>query len=335
MPPAPSSVLVLVPGILTVWRSSPWISDKSAHKFSQRLTSQQDKSSLYSQVIESAEDDEMTVNQCGMTGGEAEAMTAFVICSGLSSHRATVVTVIDRPPIPIHSPAAARCFYWYRSPWLLQHAKFPPECNLTGLCKVKFAPSFTAAILNRGRTEPSVPALVWGERCLHHLVFINTTLWKQPVFSVAMTMWAWAMGGSEESFNRMAVFESGASSRQPGIDYRCLNVAAALRMLFIVIESASGGTPSFREDECTVVEITRWEFSGLKFTTQSSVAYTSCQRCHSSFIACLFTSVMFENVQEAARSLQRAGFNGKWASHRNWTIVVLLGCSLKSFLKSD
>lgn len=51
----------------------------------------------------------------------------------------------------------------------------------------------------------------------------------------------------------MAVFESGASSRQSGIDYRCINAAAALRMLFIVIESASGGTLSFGEDECAVV----------------------------------------------------------------------------------
>lgn len=111
MRPPPQFSLVLVPGILTVCRSSSWISDWSAHKFSQRLTSQRDKSSLYPQVIESAEDDEMTVNQRGMAGGEAEAMTAFVICSGLSSHRATVVTVIDRPRVPIHSPAAAPCFY--------------------------------------------------------------------------------------------------------------------------------------------------------------------------------------------------------------------------------
>lgn len=51
----------------------------------------------------------------------------------------------------------------------------------------------------------------------------------------------------------MAVFESGASSQQSGIDYRCINAAAALRMLFIVIESASGGTLSFGEDECVVV----------------------------------------------------------------------------------
>lgn len=39
--------LMLVPGILTVWWSCCWISDKSAHKFSQTLSSQQDKSSLY------------------------------------------------------------------------------------------------------------------------------------------------------------------------------------------------------------------------------------------------------------------------------------------------
>lgn len=45
----------------------------------------------------------MTVNQCHVAGGEAEAMTAFVICSGLSSHCATVVTVIDRPRISIQS----------------------------------------------------------------------------------------------------------------------------------------------------------------------------------------------------------------------------------------
>lgn len=121
-------------------------------------------------------------------------------------------------------------------------------------------------------------------------------------------------GGSEESFNRMAVFESGASSQESGIDYRRINAVAALRMLFIVIESSSGGTLSFREDECAVVWITQWEFSGLKFRTQSSVAYTARQGCHSSFIACLFTSVTFENVQEAARSLRRAGFNRKWAS---------------------
>lgn len=50
----------------------------------------------------------------------------------------------------------------------------------------------------------------------------------------------------------MAVFESGASSRESGIDYRRINAAAALKM-FIVIESSSGGTLSFREDECTVV----------------------------------------------------------------------------------
>lgn len=194
----------------------------------------------------------MTVNQCHMAGGEAEAMTAFVICSGLSSHCATVVTVIDRPRVSIHSPAAARCFYWYRSP-SLQHATFPPECSLTGLCEVKFAPSFTAAILNHGRTEPRVPVFVWGKRCLHHLVFINTALWMPPVLSVAMTGWAWTTGGSEESFNRMAVFESGASSQESGIDYRRINAVAALRMLFIVIESSSGGTLSFREDECAVV----------------------------------------------------------------------------------
>lgn len=167
---------MLVPGILTVWRSGQWISDKSAHKFSQTLTSQQDKSSLYPQVIESAEDDEMTVNQRRMAGGEGEALTAFVICSGLSSHRATVVTVIDRSRIPMHSPAAARCFYWYWSPSLLQHAKFPPECNLTGLCEVKFAPSFTAVILNHGRTEPSVPVFVGVERCLHHLQHSESSL---------------------------------------------------------------------------------------------------------------------------------------------------------------
>lgn len=252
MRPPPRFSPMLIPGILTVWRFSQWISDKSAHKFRQTLTSQRDNSSLYPQVIESAEDDEMTVNQRRMAGGEAEAMTAFVICSGLSSHRATVVTVIDRPRIPIHSPAAARCFYWYRSPSLLQHAKFPPECNLTGLCEVKFAPSFMAAILNHGRTEPSVAVFVWGECCLHRLVFINATLWKQPVLSVTMTMWAWAIGGSEESFNRMAVFESGASSWESSIDYRCINAAAVLKM-FIVIESSSGGTLSFREDECAVV----------------------------------------------------------------------------------
>lgn len=47
----------------------------------------------------------------------------------------------------------------------------------------------------------------------------------------------------------MAAFESAASSQESSIDYRRLNAAAALRLLFIVIESSPGGTFSFREDE--------------------------------------------------------------------------------------
>lgn len=231
---------MLVPGILTVWRSGQWISDKSAHKFSQTLTSQQDKSSLYPQVIESAEDDEMIVNQRRMAGGEGEAMTAFVICSGLNSYRATVVTVIDRSRIPMHSPAAARCFYWYWSPSLLQQLDW-------------FVRGEISSIFHGGDIEPWTHwAVCSSVRWSRTLPPSPPTLWKQPVLSVAMTMWACAIGGSEQSFNRMAVFESGASSRESGIDYCCINAAAALRMLFIVIESSSGGALSFREDECAV-----------------------------------------------------------------------------------
>lgn len=57
----------------------------------------------------------------------------------------------------------------------------------------------------------------------------------------------------EESFNRMAVFDSAAFSQESGIDYGRINAAAALGLLFIVIESSSGGTFSFREDERAAV----------------------------------------------------------------------------------
>lgn len=84
-----------VPGILTVWRSSRWI-EKSAHEFSNASPSA-GRDGAHPEVIDSAEDDEVTVNQRRMAGGQAEAVTVFVTRSGLSSHRRTVVTVIDHP----------------------------------------------------------------------------------------------------------------------------------------------------------------------------------------------------------------------------------------------
>lgn len=57
----------------------------------------------------------------------------------------------------------------------------------------------------------------------------------------------------------------------------------------------------FHSGRMSAQSITRWEFSGLKFRTQSSVAYMA-RRGVSSFTARLFTSVTFENAQEAARS---------------------------------
>lgn len=104
----------------------------------------------------------------------------------------------------------------------------------------------------------------WTHRAVCSSVRLRRTLPPSPCFHEYNTLKAacliccydnvsLAIGGSEESFSRMAVFESGASSRESGIDYHRINAAAALRILFIVIEGSSGGTFSFREDECTVV----------------------------------------------------------------------------------